>query len=702
MSGLLRLLSEKALWLLGLLLLAGQAAGHGSAPPSLQGVAVPGTPGLLDGRKPIVVDKRAAVRLGKALFWDANIGSDGMACASCHFHAGADSRVTNQLAPGIFHADSPTATTFEPTASGAAGGPNYTLKASDFPLHQLANPDDKKSAVLFDSDDVVSSAGVFPGDFQSVASEGDSQDQCAAKADAVFHLDGLNTRRVEPRNTPTVINAAFNFRNFWDGRANHQFNGASPFGPRDPDAGVWVLQDNGKPSKERLLLDNASLASQAVGPPLSDSEMSCSKRTFPEIGRKVLARRPLESQEVHAQDSVLGKFRHASGKGLDSTYAELIQQAFASRYWSGKGGFGAAQSGGQAYSQMEANFSFFFGLALQLYQQTLVADQTPFDTPRDEAGVPSGLGAQQARGLDVFLGAHCDLCHKGPTFSSAAHPDVYAAPNPAGPVLVNRKTLNGVSGGSGIVYGLMDEGFANTSVTSTAYDPGIGGLDPFGNPLSFTEQYLQVLLGQADSLVDGIAVKACQFEVPFSQDYAAKELVNDPFGNQGCGSRSLYAKTPASTVLQAELSKPGQGRALAAVPGAFKIPTLRNVELTGPYMHNGSMKTLEEVVDFYNRGGNFDNPQHFATLVFPQGLSADNKADLVAFLRSLTDERVRWERAPFDHPQLLVPHGQVAAASPQNPDLAKDRYVSLPAVGRQGRSASQGPLQPWHELLSSP
>jgi hypothetical protein len=45
----------------------------------------------------------------------------------------------------------------------------------------------------------------------------------------------------------------------------------------------------------------------------------------------------------------------------------------------------------------------------------------------------------------------------------------------------------------------------------------------------------------------------------------------------------------------------------AAVNGAFKTPGLRNVELTGPYMHNGSMATLEQVVQFYNRGGNFEN-----------------------------------------------------------------------------------------------
>src|SRR2546422_8026734 len=43
----------------------------------------------------------------------------------------------------------------------------------------------------------------------------------------------------------------------------------------------------------------------------------------------------------------------------------------------------------------------------------------------------------------------------------------------------------------------------------------------------------------------------------------------------------------------------------ARAQGAFKAPGLRNVELTGPYMHNGGMATLEQVVDFYSRGGDF-------------------------------------------------------------------------------------------------
>src|SRR5438067_5907669 len=49
-----------------------------------------------------VVDRAAAIRLGKALFWDMQVGSDGIqACGTCHFHAGADARLKNQLNPDL-------------------------------------------------------------------------------------------------------------------------------------------------------------------------------------------------------------------------------------------------------------------------------------------------------------------------------------------------------------------------------------------------------------------------------------------------------------------------------------------------------------------------------------------------------------------------------------------------------------------------
>jgi cytochrome c peroxidase len=67
--------------------------------------------------------------------------------------------------------------------------------------------------------------------------------------------------------------------------------------------------------------------------------------------------------------------------------------------------------------------------------------------------------------------------------------------------------------------------------------------------------------------------------------------------------------------------------------GKYKTPTLRGVKLTAPYMHDGSLKTLEEVVEFYNKGGGA-NP-HLDPVLKPLGLSKEELADLVAFLKAL-------------------------------------------------------------------
>jgi cytochrome c peroxidase len=85
--------------------------------------------------------------------------------------------------------------------------------------------------------------------------------------------------------------------------------------------------------------------------------------------------------------------------------------------------------------------------------------------------------------------------------------------------------------------------------------------------------------------------------------------------------------------------------------GRFKTPDLMNIELRAPYFHNGSAKTLEEVVDFYDRGGDFHINQ--AAAIIPLGLTAQEKAALVAFLkRPLTDTRVASEVGPFNRPLL--------------------------------------------------
>jgi cytochrome c peroxidase len=78
---------------------------------------------------------------------------------------------------------------------------------------------------------------------------------------------------------------------------------------------------------------------------------------------------------------------------------------------------------------------------------------------------------------------------------------------------------------------------------------------------------------------------------------------------------------------------------IEAEKGEFKTPTLRNVALTAPYMHDGSLKTLEDVVDFYAGGGN-SNP-YLDKDIKPLKLSAQDRADLVAFLNALTGEMPR-------------------------------------------------------------
>jgi cytochrome c peroxidase len=100
---------------------------------------------------------------------------------------------------------------------------------------------------------------------------------------------------------------------------------------------------------------------------------------------------------------------------------------------------------------------------------------------------------------------------------------------------------------------------------------------------------------------------------------------------------------------------------------AFKTPTLRNVGLTGPYFHSGSNPTLDDVVEFYNRGGDAANRQRSADIK-PLNLFPIEKRALVDFMaHALTDCRVVKQRAPFDHPELPVPNG-----------------TNLPAVGARG------------------
>ncbi|SNB44963.1 cytochrome-c peroxidase [Geobacter sp. DSM 9736] len=674
--------------------IAPYGAALAATPASLRGVPVPEPSDL----SLFISNREAAVRLGKALFWDMQVGSDGKtSCATCHFHAGTDSRTGNSVSPGLLGGDSD----FTLAVNG-------TLTAGDFPLTRLADPHDRFSARTH-TNDVVSSQGVPLTAFQP-GRTGTAVEAGRALRDTVFTKNGRNVRRVEPRNTPSVINAVFNFANFWDGRANHFFNGVNPFGIQDVSARIYV-SNNGTIEPLELnrltdpvtgarvnLLDNSSLASQAVGPPLSDIEMSWRDRSFPEIGKKLLSLRPLSGQVVHRNDSVLGSLSRSPQPGLATTYAEMIREAFPARFWDStqtvqlqksaarkvlpsrqeprtfllNGGkalpkrAAAALPGTTSYTLMEANFAFFFGLAVQLYEATLVSDDTPFD--RFVSGDPTALTARQQRGMNLFFSgaAGCADCHVGAELTAAS---ITNARNALEPGLIE---LMAVGDGALANY---DIGFYNVGVTPTGEDIGRGADDPFGFPLAFSRQNF------------------LQPPPPFT------------FPKPGCVNDFIGDPPNICPPTAGEVTR-------VAVNGAFKTPGLRNVELTGPYFHNGSLLTLRQTVDFYVRGGNFReaNIANIDPVITDiNGLKGagkeEDRAALVDFLLALTDERVRWERAPFDHPQLFVPDGHSSKVSgdPRRKRTLDDRMMEIPAVGAAGRQ-SQGlpPLRPFLDTTGDP
>jgi cytochrome c peroxidase len=621
-----------------------------SPPPSLKTVSVP----LPEDLGNYVVNKEAAIALGKALFWDLQVGGDGQtACASCHFQAGADTRAINQLNPG---------------ANGLfdVGEPNHSYAANEFPFHQLSNPDDRHSPRIRSKDDVSGSNGVHNSAFLDIVL-GAGRDNIVGIPDPTFNVGGLNTRRVTGRNTPSMFNAVFNVRNFWDGRANRRFNGRNPFGDADANARVLRVDDLGELEKVRLSINNASLSSQAVGPPNNNTEMSAAGRDWLKLGKKMLSLQPLGTQNVHSDDSSLGELAITGGPGLNTTYADMIAKAFAPKWWDSGlvvdaaldviPGVTAPGPGGSLptdqYSMMEANFSMFWGLAINMYGSTLVSNDAPYD--KFAEGSSTALTPQQQFGLKLFMNSstgNCIACHAGSEFTGATFSARLDPITKDGMiermVMGNRETA---------VY---DGGFYNIGVRPTAEDVGVGANDPFGNPLSIARR-------------------------------EARQL---------------------GSVEDAELSPPMDPNERIAADGAFKTPTLRNVELNGPYFHNGSIARLGDVVDFYTRGGNFrdENMNDLDPDIHRvKGLVGrpHRKAALTTFLRSLTDERVRWNRAPFDHPEITLRLGAPGNEVSVLADLAlggqsSDATLTLPATGRSGAGAPAAPFLGLPMFDSSP
>lgn len=109
-----------------------------------------------------------------------------------------------------------------------------------------------------------------------------------------------------------------------------------------------------------------------------------------------------------------------------------------------------------------------------------------------------------------------------------------------------------------------------------------------------------------------------------AQCHGGPNFTDDRFHNTGVG----YTAGAFADAGRYEISKDERDR------GAFKTPTLRDVALTAPYMHDGSVSTLEQVVEFYSNGGT-RNPNQDPRLRAPR-FSADEKRQMVAFLKALS------------------------------------------------------------------
>ncbi|MHC1745005.1 MAG: cytochrome c peroxidase [Syntrophobacteraceae bacterium] len=722
-------------------------------PAPIENIPGPGTPLTFQDliAAGIVKDQPALIRLGKALFWDMQVGSDGVqACATCHFNAGADVRSRNSISPGVldtnftlgpiggdnafgnstvpFTANDPN-NPFGPVDPPDPGFevpglpqfmPNYDLTREDFPLNGWFNPTSRVPrglGVTFleemdnidqDTNDVISSMGVRRTQFVGVT-PGKAVDQGTPLPD-VFNLANpgqldVNSRmrRVEPRNAPTTLNGIFNFDTFWDGRASFIFNGVNPFGFRDR-ASTLKQNVGGVLTDVFIRVTNSSLASQSVGPPLSDFEMSWAGRSFPDLGKKMVSLKPLAKQLVHPQDSVLGPMslgrasrtgRVSGRKGLNApTYTEMIQAAFHEQWWNSpdvitvdvttaavqkasardpramvlspgrtgvvKKALGAPLAANQ-YTQMMFNFSLFWGLAVQAYEATLISDDTPFDrymgTPSlGIPGDPTALTDQEVLGLSIFMGSgKCNNCHVTPV--TTGHTVLDVQPDSQGVPLGQGGIIELMVMGDGQLAN-YDHGMYNISVRRTTEDLGRAGTAPNAAPF----------LNPLDS------------NNPFPLSYV--DLVALRNNNQLPGDVARFV--PDTPLVDRRVSR-----------GAFKASNLRNVLHTGPYFHNGDSATLRQVVEFYVRGGNFPNSNFqdltvdidgIFELMFPEFLpdARQNVEALVALLANgFTDQRVALEKAPFDHPQLAIPNG-VRPGSVRN--AAKDVMLQLPAVGQGGRA----------------
>jgi cytochrome c peroxidase len=612
--------------------------------------------------------------LGRAAFWDQNMGSDGGSCASCHFSAGADNRMTGQMNPA-FRAAGGADTEFGcvegtlcednpgSTGSGGQAGPEYTFVEADYPFRQLESfpnaegrmvQSDRNAELLINTNDVHSSAGSFDAEFIGAYH---GQEKCGKPNKDIFYKSDrrgntLAARAVEPRNTPTTINSGMLFTNFWDGRANNLFNGVGVFGMsdiiHDPTKRL-IKMDGYQASLTHIELPNAALASLSVGPILDNLEMSCDGRTFADVARKVLYTRPLSKQRIAKTDSTFGihgKFgdiRAKKGRGLKFKYSyyKLIQLAFKDDWWKAKGLWKIQDNGPDqeaslkrtkdyrdGHTQMEINFPMFWGLALQKYQHSLVSDKSRFDIAEEAGCFVPGARIPGAGPPRFEPGPNLPGCYSNNLWSpeEEAGRTGFAANGcvacHGGNMFTNAAMDNDGSYDVFTLLGfgpptapsiLVDNGFQNTGANVLDQDLGRYAEDAYGIPLSWTMQIAKGM--KIDPQAD-----LCNTN-PVGPNAGTEPFCNsDGSLKEDRGSRTLPNGTVIPfPVLTSELL--GQ---IVEVGGAMKSPSLRNVGLTPPYFHYGGYSNLHDVLDFYNRGGSHrDIPEN----CIPRGPQANCKGD---------------------------------------------------------------------------
>jgi len=191
-------------------------------------------------------------------------------------------------------------------------------------------------------------------------------------------------------------------------------------------------------------------------------------------------------------------------------------------------------------------------------------------------------------------------------------------------------------------------------------------------------------------------------DIPYGDTHP---ILNEDF--RGFGRRELYYFLARSRRLVFDEQNWGYRKPFLhdnelAFWGAFRTPSLRNVELTAPYMHNGRFLTLQDVLTFYD-DPTFQVPRDIAATseffkanpdkhpaIGDIDLSDDDKRALYFFLLCLTDDRVKYEQAPFDHPSIRIANGYEKDPSGE----LKELFIDISQTGAHGHPSLASPVFP--------